>query len=173
MSETTIQLGTTVYGAEINWDTGVMTVLWAIQVFTGADSENWDLSGNSKRVNSPLISGVIEKPADNNTVGHIISDKFKALTANETYTGSQGAGISIDAGNGIINVNDGTGSMTVAAWKTYLASNPLQVEYELATPTTIQLTPEQLEMLKGYNRVTVASGYATIELKALVLGGDN
>jgi hypothetical protein len=30
--------------------------------------------------------------------------------------------------------------------------------YELATPTTIQLTPEQLEMLKGYNRVTIDNG---------------
>ena len=32
----------------------------------------------------------------------------------------------------------------------------------LATPTTIQLTPTQLELLKGYNRVTIDSG--SIEL---------
>jgi hypothetical protein len=31
-------------------------------------------------------------------------------------------------------------------------------EYELATPQTIQLTPEQLEMVKGYNRISANSG---------------
>jgi hypothetical protein len=36
------------------------------------------------------------------------------------------------------------------------------VLYPLATPTTIQLTPEQLQMLKGYNRVTIDNG--SIEL---------
>ena len=42
-----------------------------------------------------------------------------------------------------------------------------EVVYKLATPTTLQLTPTQLEMLKGYNRVTLSDGYGTIELKAL------
>ena len=32
------------------------------------------------------------------------------------------------------------------------------VTYPLATPTTIQLTPTMLEMLKGYNRVSIEDG---------------
>ena len=47
------------------------------------------------------------------------------------------------------------------------AMNGVTAEYELATPTTIQLTPTQLEMLKGYNHITLSDGYGTIELKAL------
>ena len=38
----------------------------------------------------------------------------------------------------------------------------IQICDVLTTPATIQLTPEQLEMLKGHNRVTVESG--SIEL---------
>ena len=43
---TTIQLGQTVYGAEINWDTGVMTVLWASETFDGSEDETWDMFGS-------------------------------------------------------------------------------------------------------------------------------
>ena len=43
---------------------------------------------------------------------------------------------------------------SVADWRTYLANNPLQVCYELANPTTLTLTPAELELLKGNNTVS-------------------
>jgi hypothetical protein len=42
---------------------------------------------------------------------------------------------------------------SVADLKTFLAENPLQVVYELATPQTMQLTPQEVELLTGTNNV--------------------
>jgi hypothetical protein len=47
---------------------------------------------------------------------------------------------------------------TVSDFKAALANNPLQICYTLATPTTIQLTPTEVQMLKGYNSVTIDNG---------------
>jgi hypothetical protein len=155
----TIQLGQTVYGADINWDTGVMTVRTAAETFDGSNDENWELSGSGKRVYTNNLASVIKAPASGEIVANIISNEFKATSGNNTYAGN--IGVSVDT-TGLLGVSDGTGSMSPSAFKTWLTSNPLQVCYELATPTTIQLTPEQLELLKGYNRVTIESG--SIEL---------
>ena len=42
--------------------------------------------------------------------------------------------------------------------KTYLASNPLQVCYELETPQTYTLTPTEVETLVGENHIWADSG---------------
>lgn len=48
------------------------------------------------------------------------------------------------------------GSASVDDWKSYidaqsLAGNPIDICYELATPQTYQLTPQQIQLLKGSN----------------------
>ena len=52
------------------------------------------------------------------------------------------------------------------ALKTYLASNPLQVVYELATPITIPLTPGQINTLVGENNVWVNDAPGDITVQA-------
>ena len=52
------------------------------------------------------------------------------------------------------------------ALKTYLASNPLQVVYELATPITIPLTASQINTLVGTNTVWVDSATGDITVQA-------
>lgn len=155
----TIQLGTTVYGADINWDTGVMTVNKGFETLEGASGENWQTSGLSSNTYYIGLS---------NSVGY-----DESLLCN---MGKRSASIA-DVGDCLVNQYNNfiikTTYDTVSAFKVALANNPLQICYTLATTTTIQLTPTQLELLKGYNRVTLADGYGEIELKALVLGGDN
>ncbi len=51
-----------------------------------------------------------------------------------------------------------------AAWKTYLASNNLQVLYKLATPIEYDLTPQQIDSLLGTNNIFANCGSIT-ELK--------
>ena len=97
-----IQLGQTVYGAEVNFDTGVVEV-----------TDGYFASYDGETLPSTWISD------------------------RDVYA-------------------EGTTPSTGA-----------EVVYKLATPTTLQLTPAQLDMLKGYNRVTLVDGYGTIELKAL------
>lgn len=52
---------------------------------------------------------------------------------------------------------------SVEDWKTYLASNPLEVVYELAEPQTIQLTPQQIRLLDGANNLSCNTGELNIE----------
>ena len=52
---------------------------------------------------------------------------------------------------------------TLALWNAHLAENPITLVYELATPTTIQLTPTQIDSLLGRNNVWADSGDVTVE----------
>ena len=51
-----------------------------------------------------------------------------------------------------------SGISSLSAWKTYLATHPLQLCYELATPLTYQLTPHQIQTLVGVNNVWSEQG---------------
>jgi hypothetical protein len=55
------------------------------------------------------------------------------------------------------DIND-TNYDTVAKIQALLTSNPLQAVYELATPTTYQLTPTQVKSLLGTNNVWADTG---------------
>jgi hypothetical protein len=63
----------------------------------------------------------------------------------------------------------GVGSMTsvdefLSAVQTLETSgNGLWIAHELATPTTIQLTPTQIDSLLGHNNVFADSGVVTVE----------
>lgn len=62
-----------------------------------------------------------------------------------------------------------------ATFKTWLSSHPLQVAYKLATPTSIPLTPQKVNLDVGSNTVSSDTG-TTMDLKylgTLVPGGAN
>ena len=62
------------------------------------------------------------------------------------------------------NVNPETiGGDTIEDWKAWLADNPLHVVYELATPITYQLTPQEIKTLKGANNFIAEDGAETPE----------
>ena len=150
----TIQLGTTVYGAEVDFDTGVATVKTTA---VDGGSLNW----------SYWDSGIFIATISDKTALNVTDIKCSCYKI-----GREDGGIFclVDNDNQkkIVYIWDSSYSPDAtgaAALKTALTGQ--QIEYRLATPTTLQLTPAQLELLKGYNRVTLADGYGTIELKAL------
>lgn len=53
---------------------------------------------------------------------------------------------------------------TLAKWNNYLASNPMQLVYQLATPQTYQLTPHEVETLIGSNTVSTENGNMSIRI---------
>lgn len=57
-------------------------------------------------------------------------------------------------------------TVTVEEWRTWLASNPLQLCYELATPVTYHLTPQEVDTLLGVNNVWADTGDTTAEYVA-------
>jgi hypothetical protein len=58
------------------------------------------------------------------------------------------------------------GVETVSDLRTWLASNNVEVCYELATPVTVQLTPHEVTALLGSNNVWADSGDSTVEYRA-------
>ena len=141
----------TVYGGTGDVVTGVLTVTHKAKTFDG--SENWleyEYNGNkSFRLyvtdmqtgnNLPLLSNrlTFREFAWSATSGYYIGDSNKYI-----YVRNQD----------ITTVND---------FKSWLASNPLQVVYPLATPTTVQLTAQEVELLTGNNNVWADTGDITL-----------
>ena len=154
-SSATIQLGQTVYGADINWDTGVMTVTHVLLVNNTADMDNsedwpgWRTSGIRQ-----YIGGGINRVFTGQTMN--VGTVYGANTTGNDDT--------------LILPKD-TYNLSQTEWKAL--SMDVQILIPLATPTTIQLTPEQLEMLKGYNRVTIDNGSIELGYIAKAISGND
>ena len=84
----------------------------------------------------------------------LISNRLVALS-NVAETTQEGK--IVFYANGIIRWKE-QGSLSLADYRTYLASNPLQIVYELATPLTYQLTPQEIGVLTGTNYVWLSDG---------------
>ena len=152
----TIQLGQTVYGGTLDATNGVLTVDRAYAVFDGSSDETWAYyavaQGNMFRLQNysamKTTAGII--PA--------ISDAFKTVLQSDRTNGT------ISAGVGTKNIDfifDGANSL--AEWREWLAENNVQLCYELATPITIPLTPQEISTLQGANNIWVDSGDVTVE----------
>lgn len=149
----TTDLGRTVYGGSLDVVSGVLTVDRAMVVLDGSSDEVWR---DYTRYNGFFIQVPSMKKGTLLQSG--IANSFPTLTAFGTQVG-----IAFGSGtNDIIYVLNVTGSIDGvtdnASWRTYLAQNPLQVCYELASPQTYQLTPQQVTALLGDNAVWADTG---------------
>ena len=154
----TIDLGSTVYGGTLDVVGRRLTVDRAMRVFSGDSAETWEIRGGSS------VYGYFGyKIGDINTiVNHdALSNQFALvnIASNTTDVGVDTINSSAFSG-AFINVRPpNVVSMTVSDWKTYLATNNLQVVYELATPTVIEnLTEAQISTLLGNNVIWADTG---------------
>lgn len=162
-TQITIQFGQTVYGGTVNYNTGVVTVTEKNVEYDGSSDENWWISGYGVNNQYGLdVPDIKTHTASWAKLNGLICDKWKPITfdAGYGYTdfGISGAGapqIRLSIPKSIVDRD-------VNAFKTYLSNNPIQVVYPLATPITIQLSPQELELLKGDN--TLTSNGASIRL---------
>ena len=119
---------------------GAGKVEWELEteeiVFDGSSDESYVMENNGNRVRTGPKS-YIKYPPNDYTIQQALFSHFRAVKPYDTWIGRIGA--SINNGAGTIGFADGTGSMTVAAWKTWLQSNPVTVLYPLATPQTESL----------------------------------
>lgn len=153
----TIALGQTVYGGTLDVKTGVLTITWVLVLFDGSNDENWVKASDAQGVYIPVND--MSKELD--YTNKIKCNRLATYESNiaQDYL-LQDSGITGYRDNSTTYPNENwiyakvSGIDTATDFKTWLASNNLQVCYELATPTTIQLTPAQLELLKGYNYIT-------------------
>ena len=132
----TTALGRTVYGGALDVVSGVLTVDMTFRTFDG--SENWETINQGLR----LAGGFGGKAYSAKNVSNMLTYATGDPTINpNSYQFTVG---------GFVNVGV---PYTVAEWKSLLATTNLQVVYELATPQTYQLTPQQVTLLVGENHV--------------------
>jgi hypothetical protein len=143
----TIQLGQTVYGAEINWDTGVMTVK---NVLVDMGDLTWTYS--SAYLN--YIANIDDiKTGEYAVKPNMYCSCFEVMAQAALDNASYG----ITVAGGLQRILARDADITDATLFT-TAMTGQKICYELATPIELTLTPTELQMLKGYNRVTIDNG---------------
>lgn len=132
-----------VYGGSltVNDDgSGTLTVDMALVEYDGSADEVWTYSTNR------FIGSVISDAVNVSSRGEVVSNKGKFAAVGTT------AG-TIFLFGGCVYYYAPTEITTVADFKDWLASSPMQVVYPLASPTTYTLTASQVTTLLGENTV--------------------
>lgn len=153
-----------VYGGTLNATTGVLTVKDVRPEYDG--TEEWTI--NNHRFAIALSPDSVNTPSEITCKCNMFAPK----TASDLWSNRSTAdyvGVTTQGANAYVvdNVHYTNYDNTdLAAFKTALSTNNLQICYKLATPTELTLSPAQLEMLKGYNRVTMDNGNISLTYKA-------
>lgn len=148
----TASLPETVYGGDMYWNTGKLYNRYHKIVFDG--TETWEQFGSViitsyfAAFNSPVID--LQKRAAT-VCSHYPYSYGSRMNTCDIYTQS---------GSWQVRFRP---DMDVDAWKAYLsaqyaAGTPVQIAYPLETAAEYQLTPQQLETLKGTNNVWSDTG---------------
>lgn len=156
-SNATIQFGQTVYGGIINFRTGECKVNRAKIVLDGTQTPivaNWNEQANTIGWLF-AYADTQNKTVPYNVTPNLLCDKYKTLSYNEIYNHDV-AGIGVYSADNIgLIIRQSDKTLNTASLVTaYLSNNPIEVCYELAEPFTIQLTPQELKLLKGTNNLT-------------------
>ena len=149
----TISLGQTVYGGTLDVVRGKLVVDRVCRTYITFES----FSASPKLI--WLASDA--KPVENSEAGNIIASYLPTTYVNNIWANT---GINGVAGNpgGYIYARI-AGLSTSEEYREYLASNPLQVCYELATPIEVDLTPHTIKTLLGVNNIWADAGDTTLE----------
>ena len=149
-STTTIDLGQTVYGGTVDFESGVVTVDKGFVTFDGSEDEVWDRYTSGSASAFAMQIQIPDFSSDHQDI--VTTNYLQKISANVTW-GDYDSWISA-YGTGHRIMTGIKSITTVEAWKAYLAEHPLQVCYELATPTTLSFDPADVELLEGTNVVT-------------------
>lgn len=161
----TIALGTTVYGGTLNVKRGVLTITDVYKKFTTNDTWTQGATAGERKRFLHVLSPEIATPAVVPSIDGLYCSILKPQTADGDYICRYLTNSRFD----VILPNSANVS-TVDEMKQWAATNELEIAYPLATPTTVQLTGEELEMLKGYNLISTDAD--SMDVTALVLGGE-
>lgn len=160
-----IPFGQTVYGGRLNATTGELTN--SGYKITGTDIGTLFLDSQTETV------AVFRFRLDTNNfpeavANTAISNRFDRSIA------SGNAGRMVQQANLfyiVVNKSD-LASLDEEGIKAWLTSNPTEFVYELATPTTVQLTATEIKALSGVNNVWADSGDIEVEYSTISEGGS-
>ena len=150
----TIPLGDTIYGGTLDVTTGVLTVKWSM---ADLGSLSWQMGSNSGY--GQFFYSSISGKATGTT--NVLSDRYETKARGD-WTADTDYAIAGNSGTSQIYIKDSRYS-SASDFKT--AMSGIYVCYPLATPTTVQLTPTEVEaILNSQNNVWADTGDVTVEV---------
>ena len=165
-SVVTDTFGQTIYGGTRDLCTDKASVTYEVFTLDGSDDENY--SGSGTRIVFTSLQNVIEQNTANNTlIAGDVCSHFPQKTNDQTYSNQTGFSISASEQYTYIYFCDGTGSMTVSDFKTWLQNNPITLALKVKTPTELTgLTPHEIDTLLGDNNIYADTGNTEVEYRA-------
>lgn len=133
----------TVYGGSLDVVSGVLTVEWGEIVLKGTEA-NWGNYNQGTAFSLPIVGMTTDKYKS------VFCDRFAQIKNITSF------GVYASASNNyayFINATDIEEVTDLESWKAYLAENPMEFAYELATPVEIQLIPQQITTFIGDNTI--------------------
>ncbi len=163
----------TVYGGTLDAVSGVLTVDKGFVTLDGTQTianRNWRATSNSVGWLYPYSVTQNVVPNSSAEVPDVISNRVKTASYSAAYNGTENNCVSLvyDTSKvyGLAVRYDNTLLTTDAAINAFLAENPIQVVYSLATPLTYQLTAQEITSLLGINNVWSDAGDMDVEYRA-------
>ena len=153
----TMELGQSIYGGTLDWNTGLLTIDWVAEEVTKFVSVNYAGFANFNTKKKIVYNGT--------NVYHTCSH-YPAGKYNSSYPNNY----SYAANDNLIVTIDYTHFSTLETANAYLAEQkaagtPVQICYKLANPTTVQLTPKEIKALAGVNTIHSDTGDTTVNGK--------
>ena len=154
-----IALGQTVYGGVLDVISGILKLTWSKATITRNNVATYNgLSSNGVRFTGAL----------NDTYRYANGLSNMAICAPEVGQAAVGK-LGLGVGNNQVywfGIMDVLNITTLEDFKDWLDIHPLDVIYELNTPITVSLTPEQIATIKGLNTIsTDTNGEITVTYK--------
>ena len=152
----TIDLNGTRYGGTLDVLTGVLTVTWGTITLDGSESWKGTPSNGWYTTLNTL------KKYKSNYVGAIYADKLVTGREQGEISGFYDNRDAYPTQNWLYYyMNTFTSANEV---KSYFQTNPTQIVYELATPFTYNLTPQQISLLTGTNIISTDMDSLTVTI---------
>lgn len=129
-------------------------------VFDGSSDESWTLSSSAARIMSNVIKNVAKpNPSAVGQSRNIMPCLCNQLTAISPYNSINGQeGVTIDYETILaLSFADLVGNSSLTVWTDRLATNPITLIYQLATPVETELTSDEVQSLlklQTYDGVT-------------------
>lgn len=140
ITDISIKLNETLYSGTLDLESGKLVVDKACVIYDG--DENWNTYAGGFYI---VAAGFSYAQINQSICNEFTFKASGATSGNYSQISTSGAASPLFLYSGVSDVS---------GWKTWLASNPLQFVYPLATPIAIQLPPAQVKLLQGANVVT-------------------
>lgn len=165
-----LDFGQTVYGGELDLNTGVLIVDHKLLTLDGSQSFTKMTTANGTQ--SSVFYFKLADAAKVDWGGSICSHFTNVHEAVWAVKFDGAVGVYCDNASASTNYNNkyfrwGTGETTVEEWTAFLsaqhaAGTPVQLCYKIAEPITIQLTPHQILALRGTNTLWSDTGDTSV-----------